>query len=100
MLPKTSYDEWHDRLAVDHQADAPWHRPLKDHLSAADDLAGKFSKSVVARVGARGRTYIEEGQPINNFLLLPRTRRMIVKAGLKVKAVDEQTLTIGEKPAG
>jgi hypothetical protein len=36
----------------------------------------------------------EEGQPINNFMLLPRTRRMVVKAG-----PSGQTLTIGEKPA-
>jgi 2-polyprenyl-3-methyl-5-hydroxy-6-metoxy-1,4-benzoquinol methylase len=81
-------------------------------------------------VGLTGRTYTEEGQPINNFMLLPRTRRMVVKAGLKVKVVDGighylpfpgrppiempalnnprflmrwtglHSLTVGEKPAG
>jgi len=39
-------------------------------------------------VGLTGRTYREEGQPINNFMLLPRTRRMVVRAGLHVKVVD------------
>lgn len=81
-------------------------------------------------VGLSGRTYTEEGQPINNFMLAPRTRRMVVKAGLKIKLVDGighylpfpgrppiaipaldnprflmrwlsvQTLTIGQKPFG
>jgi len=232
---KTAYDEWHNRLAVDHLADTPWHRLLKQHLSVAQDLAGKrvleigcgrggfacwlgsqhpgelvaadFSPAAVqkgklfaaekgltrirwevtdieaiahrnesfdtviscetiehvpdpqkavrelSRIlkpggrlflttpnymgllglyriyrGATGRTYTEGGQPINHFMLLPRTRRMVVKAGLKIKVVDGighyvpfpgrppiemtalnsprflmrwvsvQTLTIGEKP--
>lgn len=81
-------------------------------------------------LGLSGRTYTEEGQPINHFMLLPHTRSMVVKAGLKIKLVDGighylpfpgrrpiemtaldhprflmrwtsvQTLTIGEKPSG
>lgn len=39
-------------------------------------------------VGLTGRVYTEEGQPINNFMLLPRTRRMVVRAGLKIKEID------------
>jgi 2-polyprenyl-3-methyl-5-hydroxy-6-metoxy-1,4-benzoquinol methylase len=35
-----------------------------------------------------GRPYTEEGQPINNFMLLPRTRAWIVHSGLRVTAVD------------
>jgi 2-polyprenyl-3-methyl-5-hydroxy-6-metoxy-1,4-benzoquinol methylase len=35
-----------------------------------------------------GRRYTEEGQPINNFMLLPLTRAWISRAGLSVKAVD------------
>ena len=236
---KTAYDEWHNRLEVDHLADTPWHRLVKQHLSMADDLAGKrvleigcgrggfacwlaaqqpqpaeivaadFSPAAVHKgrlfsaergltrirweamdiesiahrsgsfdtviscetiehvpnpqkavrelsrilkpggrlflttpnymgllglhriyVGLTGRTYTEEGQPINNFMLLPRTRRLVVKAGLKIKVVDAvghylpfpgrppiemralnnprflmrwtgmHSLTIGEKPAG
>jgi len=239
MSPKTAYDEWHNRLAVDQLADAPWHRLVKEHLSVAGDLAGKrvieigcgrggfacwlasqqphpgelvaadFSPAAVRKgklfsaergltrirwevmdieaiahenesfdtviscetiehvpnpqkavrelsrilrpggrlflttpnylgllglyriyVGLTGRTYTEEGQPINHFMLLPRTRRMVTKAGLRISAMDGvghylpfpgrppiemtvldhprflmrwvsvQTLTIGEKPAG
>jgi len=36
----------------------------------------------------RGRRFSEEGQPINNFMLLPRTRGMVAAAGLKIRAVD------------
>ncbi len=36
----------------------------------------------------RGRRYSEEGQPINNFLMLPRTAHWVRTAGLKVVAVD------------
>jgi 2-polyprenyl-3-methyl-5-hydroxy-6-metoxy-1,4-benzoquinol methylase len=32
----------------------------------------------------RGRTFTEEGQPINQFLLLPRTRRWVKSAGLRI----------------
>ncbi|HEV3329750.1 MAG TPA: class I SAM-dependent methyltransferase [Bryobacteraceae bacterium] len=39
-------------------------------------------------VGLTGREFKEEGQPINNFMLLPRTRKLVVKAGLTVKKVD------------
>ena len=39
-------------------------------------------------VGMTGRTYTEEGQPINNFMLFPRTRKLVKKAGLKVIACD------------
>lgn len=35
-----------------------------------------------------GRRYTEEGQPVNNFMLLPLTRAWISRAGLDVKAVD------------
>ncbi|HEV2989831.1 MAG TPA: class I SAM-dependent methyltransferase [Candidatus Angelobacter sp.] len=34
------YDEWHARYSVDAQADAPWHRLIKAHISP-EDLAGK-----------------------------------------------------------
>lgn len=36
----------------------------------------------------RGRPFTEEGQPINNFVLLPRTVRWVRAAGLTVVAVD------------
>jgi 2-polyprenyl-3-methyl-5-hydroxy-6-metoxy-1,4-benzoquinol methylase len=36
----------------------------------------------------RGRQYTEEGQPINQLVLLPRTRHWVVNAGLVVVAVD------------
>ena len=36
----------------------------------------------------RGRPYTEEGQPINNFLLLPRTVRWLRATGLKVITVE------------
>ena len=32
----------------------------------------------------RGRTFTEEGQPINNFLLLPLTRHWVRSAGLRI----------------
>lgn len=35
-----------------------------------------------------GRRFTEEGQPINNFLLLPVTRSWIVRSALHVKIVD------------
>lgn len=35
-----------------------------------------------------GRRFTEEGQPINNFLLLPVTRSWIVRSALRVKIVD------------
>lgn len=35
-----------------------------------------------------GRRFTEEGQPINNLLLLPLTRRWVVNAGLRVRVVD------------
>ncbi len=35
-----------------------------------------------------GRKFSEEGQPINNFMLLPRTREMVRAAGLKIKEID------------
>lgn len=239
MPAKTAYDEWHGRIAVDHLADTPWHRLVKEHLSVADDLASKkvleiacgrggfacwlasqqspsgelvaadFSSTAVRKgklfsaeqglnrirwevmdieaiahenesfdtviscetiehvpnpqkalrelsrilrpggklflttpnylslqglhriyLSLSGRTYTEEGQPINHFMLAPRTRSMVVKAGLKIKLVDGvghylpfpgrppivmaaldnprflmrwwsvQTLTVGQKPFG
>ena len=36
----------------------------------------------------RGRPFTEEGQPINNFVLLPRTVRWVRGAGLTVVTVD------------
>ena len=35
-----------------------------------------------------GRKFTEEGQPINNFTLLPRTLAWVRRAGLRVKVVD------------
>jgi ubiquinone/menaquinone biosynthesis C-methylase UbiE len=35
-----------------------------------------------------GRPYTEEGQPINNFMLLPRTVRWIGRAGFTISSVD------------
>jgi SAM-dependent methyltransferase len=35
-----------------------------------------------------GRRYTEEGQPINNFMLLPLTRTWIARSGLRVSTVD------------
>jgi hypothetical protein len=35
-----------------------------------------------------GRRFRESGQPINNFMLLPRTRAWVSSAGFKVKTVD------------
>ncbi|MGB8510835.1 MAG: methyltransferase domain-containing protein, partial [Pyrinomonadaceae bacterium] len=35
-----------------------------------------------------GRRYTEEGQPINNFMLLPRVRAWIGRAGLRIREVD------------
>ncbi|HEY1754072.1 MAG TPA: class I SAM-dependent methyltransferase [Bryobacteraceae bacterium] len=36
--------------------------------------------------GLRGRTFTEEGQPINQFLLLPRTRHWVRSAGLRISS--------------
>lgn len=36
----------------------------------------------------RGRIYTENGQPINNFVLLPLTLAWVARAGLRVKAID------------
>lgn len=36
----------------------------------------------------RGRRFTEEGQPINNFLVLPRTKSWVARAGLRVQTVD------------
>lgn len=36
----------------------------------------------------RGRAYTETGQPINNLMLLPRTRFWVARAGLRVRALD------------
>lgn len=36
----------------------------------------------------RGRVYREAGQPVNNLMLLPRTRAMVRRAGLRVLAAD------------
>lgn len=38
---RASYDTWHARYEVDHDADAPWHRLLFKHLDPARHLAGK-----------------------------------------------------------
>lgn len=35
-----------------------------------------------------GRRYTEEGQPINNFMLLPRVRAWVARTGLRVETVD------------
>jgi 2-polyprenyl-3-methyl-5-hydroxy-6-metoxy-1,4-benzoquinol methylase len=194
---RSSYETWHDRLATDKEADAPWHRLVKQHLEPGRDLRDKrlleiacgrggfscwlasqpirpheivavdFAATAItkgeafaaqrrlagitweigdiqnlvhadesfdtvvscetiehvadpiravqelARVlkpGGRlllttpnylgtmglyraymrltGRKYTEEGQPINNFMLLPLTRASIASAGLRVTSVD------------
>jgi SAM-dependent methyltransferase len=36
----------------------------------------------------RGRPYTEEGQPINHFMTLPRTRALVARAGLTVRVID------------
>ncbi len=35
-----------------------------------------------------GRRFTEEGQPINNFLLLPLTRSWLIRSGLQVRVLD------------
>lgn len=35
-----------------------------------------------------GRRFTEEGQPINNFMLLPLTRLWVARSGLRVRVVD------------
>ena len=35
-----AYDQWHSRYSVDAEANAPWHRLIKTHISP-EDLAGK-----------------------------------------------------------
>ena len=37
-----------------------------------------------------GRRFTEEGQPINNFLVLPRTRSWLRQSGLSIKVVDAE----------
>lgn len=194
---RAAYEAWHERYAVDGEADTPWHGLVKQYLEPARDLAGRrvlevgcgrggfacwlaaqserpreivaadFAASAVrkgqafaaarglsgitwevgdvqrlahadasfdtvvscetiehvpaprlalaelARVlkpGGRlllttpnylgalglyrgymrltGRRFTEEGQPINNFLLLPVTSTWVRRAGLRVTAVD------------
>jgi 2-polyprenyl-3-methyl-5-hydroxy-6-metoxy-1,4-benzoquinol methylase len=194
---RPAYEEWHDRLEVDHMADTPWHRLVKAHLFGPRDLASKrvleigcgrggfacwlasqrpapmnivaadfsatavqkgrqfaFQRSLsqiqwevmdieaiahaddsfdtiiscetiehvpdprkaarelgrVLKPGGRlllttpnymgimglyrmylylcGRPFTEEGQPINNLMLLPRTRSIIAGAGLRIKLID------------
>jgi len=36
----------------------------------------------------RGRRFTEENQPINNFLVLPRTRSWVARTGLRMQTVD------------
>ena len=36
-----AYEAWHERLNVDAEADAPWHRLVKSRLDPARDLAGR-----------------------------------------------------------
>jgi 2-polyprenyl-3-methyl-5-hydroxy-6-metoxy-1,4-benzoquinol methylase len=36
-----AYEAWHERLAVDTEADTPWHRLVQQHLDLARDLAGR-----------------------------------------------------------
>jgi len=195
--PKTAYNAWHDRLAVDMDADSPWHRMVRRHLEPIRDVVGKrvleigcgrggfacwlasqslrpagiiaadFSARAVEKGRAfalqhglsgvtweisdiqaiphpeasfdtviscetiehvrdprkalrelarvlkpggrllltapnylgtfglyrfylrlRGRTYTEEDQPINNFLLLPLTMGWVRRSGLRVRTVD------------
>lgn len=193
LKARESYEEWHSRYGVDVDADAPWHRMIREHVSFERDLAGKtvleigcgrggfscwlaqqperprqiiaadFSVNAVQKghryaqsagvsgiawevediqaiahpdasidtiiscetvehvpdphralaelyrvlkpggrlflttpnylgtmglyrlyFGLRGRVFTEEGQPINNFLLLPSTRNWVRRAGLRV----------------
>ena len=41
-----------------------------------------------AYVRLRGRPFTEEGQPINRFMTLPGTRRLLARAGLRVRTID------------
>lgn len=36
-----NYDEWHEQLNVDQDADAPWHQLVRTHLVPERDLAGR-----------------------------------------------------------
>jgi ubiquinone/menaquinone biosynthesis C-methylase UbiE len=38
---RASYDAWHDRYPVDADADAPWHRLVRQHLDPRRDLAAR-----------------------------------------------------------
>jgi len=38
---RARYDEWHDRYPVDADADAPWHRLVRQYLEPRRDLAGR-----------------------------------------------------------
>src|SRR5262245_35294962 len=39
--PQAAYEAWHDRYPVDQEADALWHRLLKQQLGPVRDLANK-----------------------------------------------------------
>ena len=40
-VARAAYEEWHDRLGVDVEANAPWHLLVREHLDVERDLAGK-----------------------------------------------------------
>ena len=40
-VARAAYEEWHDRLGVDVEANAPWHLLVRAHLDVERDLAGK-----------------------------------------------------------
>lgn len=41
VATRAAYETWHERLGVDGEAAAPWHRLVRQHLQPARDLAGK-----------------------------------------------------------
>ncbi len=40
-VARAAYEEWHDRLGVDVEANAPWHLLVREHLDVERDLAGR-----------------------------------------------------------
>jgi 2-polyprenyl-3-methyl-5-hydroxy-6-metoxy-1,4-benzoquinol methylase len=79
LSARQPYDEWHSRYPVDAEADTPWHRMIRAHISSEHDFADKRVLEIGCGRGGLSCWLAQQ----------PHPPRQIVAADLSLTAVQK-----------